>query len=131
MSATAATSSASASVPVALVVPIRTISALNAREHPMQRARRVKRERWNTAAVLHGHPKPELPCVVTMTRVGPSNGLDSDNLVSSCKGVRDQIAAWLGIDDKSPLVWWMCEQRRGKEWAVEVSIVPREAVEVV
>lgn len=114
---------------IQVTIPIRTISALNSREHHMQRAKRVRNERWSTAAYLNGKAKPALPCIVTMTRVGPSPGLDSDNLVSSCKGVRDQIAAWLGIDDKSPLVWWMCEQRRGKNWAVDVSIVSREALE--
>ncbi len=103
-------------------IPVRTVSALNAREHWTKRAARVRKERETTGWMLKGKTAPALPCVVTMTRVGPSNGLDDDNLVSSCKGVRDAIAEWLGVDDKSPLVIWKCAQRRAQGWAVAVSI---------
>lgn len=56
-----------------------------------------------------------------MTRVAPSNGLDCDSLPASCKGIRDQIAHWLGVDDRDPRVKWAYEQRRGA-WGVEVFI---------
>jgi hypothetical protein len=36
--------------------------------------------------------------------------LDSDNLANALKPVRDEIAAWLGIDDGSPLLRWECGQ---------------------
>lgn len=114
---------------IELTIPIRTVSALNVREHFGARARRVKKERHATGWALRQAQRPALPCVVTMTRLAPSNGLDTDNLVASMKGCRDSIAEWLGVDDKSPLVDWRCEQRRAKEWGVAVSIVPREAGE--
>lgn len=104
-----------------LTIPIRTISALNSREHWSARARRVKKERETTAWLLKGHQKPELPVVVKLTRVGPTNGLDQgDNLNSAMKGVRDQIAEWLGINDRDPRARWRYDQRRAKDWGVEV-----------
>lgn len=81
----------------------------------------MKAEREATEVFLYPFKPPSLPCVVLMTRVGPSNGLDDDNLHGALKGVRDQIAAWLGIDDRDKRVKWICEQRRGGDWAVEVS----------
>lgn len=108
---------------LAFSIPIRTVSALNAREHWRARARRVKAEREATSWVLRGQEYPVPPCTVTMTRAGPSNGLDDDNLRGAMKGVRDQIALWLGIDDRDPRVTWGYGQRRAKEWAVEVEIV--------
>ena len=107
---------------MAVSIPVRTVSALNFREHWRARAARVKKERAVTAWVLAGKPRPALPCAVLLVRVGPSNGLDDDNLRGASKGVRDEIAKWLGVDDRDPLVTWAYDQRRGKEWAVEVEI---------
>jgi hypothetical protein len=69
-------------------------------------------------------PRPALPCVVLLTRVAPSAGLDDDNLSGSLKAIRDQVAHWLRVDDRDPRVSWTYAQRRGKrgEWAVEVSV---------
>lgn len=109
-------------------IPIRTVSGMNAREHWRVRAKRVKAERDATHWALHqaASGMPLLPLKVTMTRIGPSNGLDDDNLSSSLKAVRDQIAHWLGVNDrKSDLVKYVCEQERGKEWAVRVRIEPK------
>jgi hypothetical protein len=60
--------------------------------------------------------------VVTLTRVAPSNGLDGDNLQGSLKACRDGVADWLKVDDRDPRVTWLYEQRRGKEWTVEVHV---------
>lgn len=104
-------------------IPIKTVSGMNAREHHMARARRVKAEReavgWAVATIAP--PKP--PCTVTMTRLAPSNGLDGDNLQSSQKGVRDALAKWIGIDDKSPLVTWQYDQQRAKDYGVVVEVI--------
>lgn len=108
-----------------ILIPIRTVSALNAREHWRARSRRVKKEREATAwmLLLDKTAKPAMPCTVRMTRVGPSNGLDDDAIPGACKGVRDQIAEWLGINDRDPRVKWECAQRRAKEWGVEVEFI--------
>jgi hypothetical protein len=103
-----------------MMVPIKTVSGLNVREHWRARARRVRGEREATATLLHGHPVPALPCVVLLTRVAPSNGLDDDNLPGALKGIRDQIAHWIGVDDKhADTVRYRYAQRRGP-WGVEV-----------
>lgn len=111
-----------------IFVPIRTVGGLNAREHPMQRSRRVKKERQTTAWSLVMLRKPALPCTVLLMRVGPSNGLDpDDNLPASMKGVRDQIAQWLGVDDRdAQTVRYLYAQERTKEWGVRVEFRPRE-----
>lgn len=110
-----------------IFVPIRTVGGLNAREHPMQRSRRVKKERQTTAWSLVMLRKPALPCTVLLTRVGPSNGLDDDNLAGACKGVRDQIAQWLGVDDRdAQIVRYLYAQERDKQWGVRVEFRPKE-----
>lgn len=107
-------------------IPLRTGSGLNGREHPMARSRRVKAERDCVHWMLLGKPRPELPCVVTLTRVAPSAGLDDDNLVGSLKAVRDQVAAWLGVDDRDrQTVRYRYEQARGP-WAVQIAFGPME-----
>lgn len=107
-------------------VPLRTGSGLNAREHPMARARRVKAERDCVHWMLVGKPRPELPCVVTLTRIAPSAGLDDDNLVGALKAVRDQVALWLGVDDKHrDQVRYRYEQVRGA-WAVQIAFQAME-----
>ena len=106
---------------VAVVIPIRTVSALNVREHWRARSQRVRAERRETFYVLKPLHPPPSPVVVTMTRLGPSNGLDDDNLRGALKGVRDEIAEWFGIDDRDPRVTWEYGQRRAKDWGVEVT----------
>lgn len=83
-----------------ILVPIKTVPGLNARELWQARSGRVKRERKATAKALHSRPKPPIPCSVLLIRVAPSGGVDDDNLSGSLKGVRDEVAAWLGIDDR-------------------------------
>jgi hypothetical protein len=103
--------------------PLRTGRGQNDREHWRTRARRVRAEREAVAWVLRGWTPPALPCVIRLTRIAPSNGLDDDNLAGAMKGVRDQVAQWLGVDDKrSDVVTYVYAQDRGP-WAVQVSVV--------
>ena len=103
-----------------LLVPIRKSSGLNAREHWHARASRVRRERGHTGWMLKGAETPPVPCSVRLTRFAPSNGLDDDNLAGSLKAVRDQIAEWLGVDDKRrDLVRYVYAQERGV-WGVGI-----------
>jgi len=107
---------------------MRLSSGLNAREHWRARARRVKAEREQVYFVLATRDPevPAFPMTVTITRVAPSSGLDDDNLAGSCKAVRDQIAQWIGVDDKrSDVVKYAYAQRRGP-WAVEIQFQPME-----
>ena len=102
-------------------LPLRLGRGMNGREHHFTRARRVRAERHAVGIVLacERHNRPQLPCTVTLTRIAPSEGLDGDNLQGSLKAVRDAVAGWFGIDDKSPLIEWEYAQRKGP-WAVEI-----------
>ena len=81
--------------------------------------------------VLAARPLPDLPVVVTVTRVAPSQGLDPhDALGPALKGCIDGVADALGLaNDRDPRVTWKLDQRRGRprEYAVEVHIVGARA----
>ena len=104
-----------------LLQGLRTVPGMNVREHYMARFRRVRDEKERVAWELKRlREKPPLPCVVTLTRLAPSSGLDDDNLVGAMKAIRDSVADWLGVDDKdSATVRYEYAQQRGP-WAVGI-----------
>lgn len=67
--------------------------------------------------------KPQLPLIVTMTRIAP-RGLNDDNLTGAFKHVRDGIAESLHTTDENPQIKWVCAQERGKprEYGARVTI---------
>jgi predicted Fe-S protein YdhL (DUF1289 family) len=81
-------------------------------EHWRTRLHRRAKERSATAKAFEGRGLPEgPPFVVKITRVG-SRRIDSDNLAFSAKTVRDEIAAWLGVNDGNErAVTWEYRQR--------------------
>lgn len=102
-----------------ILVPIRTTTGLNSREHFRVKAKRVKAERDATAWKLAGQPKPAIPCSVRLTRVGPRS-CDDDNLIGGLKAIRDEVAKWLGVDDRHRhQVRYVYDQKRGP-WGVEI-----------
>ena len=109
---------------VARVDGLRLVSPLNGSHgHWSGPASRRKRERRYVAAALRGVRLPAGPrWAVTITREGVRE-LDGDNLAGSAKGVRDAVAAALGVDDgpRGP-VTWRYAQRRAKAYAVEVRV---------
>lgn len=114
--------------PLIVTIPLRTGGGLNGREHHFARARRVASERSWTQYALFNNKRPRLPCSVTLTRIAPSNGMDDDNLVGALKAVRDQVAAWLGVDDKrSQVVAYRYAQDRGP-WGVRIEFGPTGGV---
>lgn len=107
-----------------LTIPIKTGRGLNDRELWPVRAKRVKREREAVSWVLVQLERPKLPCSVTLTRVAPSSGLDDDGLVGSLKAVRDEVAAWLGVNDRDRMrVRYRYAQERGP-WGVRIEFGP-------
>lgn len=104
-------------------LPLRIESVANKREHWATKARRTKQHRM--AAMLACPTPHPLPCVVTLTRVAP-RALDTDNLQSGFKALRDGIADRLGVKDNDPRVEWRYAQVRGKakEYAARVAIEP-------
>jgi len=103
-----------------IYVPLRTSTGPNTREHYTARARRVRHERDAIAWALQGHSRPPASCSVRLTRIAPSAGLDDDNLVVALKAVRDQVATWLGVDDRHrDRVRYVYAQHRGP-WGVAI-----------
>lgn len=106
-----------------LIVPMRTLRGLNNSEGHYARARRVKREKaevgWELQRYAGKYKRPPIPCSVLMTRLGPSPGLDDDNLVGALKATRDAIADWLGVNDRDRMtVRYLYSQRWAPKWGV-------------
>ena len=125
--------------PLELLVGLRLGTGQNDRRCWQAFSRDAKRERaavW-TALWLHfrgvmpGDPSDfraavgKGPWLVTVSRISPGPGVDAhDNLPAAAKHVVDEVAAWLGIDDRSPLVTWRYAQERGP-WGVRLRIEDR------
>ena len=102
-------------------IGVRLVSVANLREHWATRAGRNKRHRaaahrataYELASLRSWARMPDTsrPMTITITRIAPRK-LDSDNLASSAKAVRDGIAEALGIDDGSELVTWLYAQTK-------------------
>jgi hypothetical protein len=89
-------------------------------------ANRAKQQRCLACMVLRakiGAP-PAPPLTIVITRIGPRE-LDTDNLCGSAKHVRDGVADWLGVNDRSKLLTWQYEQEYGGKgvYGVKIRIV--------
>lgn len=115
---------------VTLAVPCRVVSEANRRDHWTARRKRFDAQAATLFAVWC-----QSPCygtnavstwggVITLTHIG--RRMDSDNLAGAFKGVRDELARLLGIDDGDPRVEWHYDQRPGKG-GIEVRIERRPA----
>ena len=91
------------------LIPIKTVTGLNAREHHMTRARRVRAERAATAWVVKPFPTP---CVVRLIRLSTAMA-DDDNLPGACKAIRDEIAKLCGCGDspRDPITWVYAQEK--------------------
>jgi len=109
-----------------VLLPVRTWSEANLRTHWGKRARRAKKQR-QAARLLVRAARPALPVsgaiAITLTRIAP-RVLDTDNLASGLKAVRDGVADALRLDDGSSRLTWRYAQEKGKprEYAVRVEI---------
>lgn len=107
---------------VLLAIPYQLGRGLNDRVHWRARNERKKAERESVAWALVGKTKPATPCVLTITRLAPGNGLDDDNLAGACKNVRDELAAWMGVDDRHrDIVRYEYANERGP-WGIRVEV---------
>jgi len=122
---------------LSVVVPIRTVSEMNRRDHWSARHRRSRQQQELTTLLLRtANVDPSLlkpPFVVRLTRVGPGSIKDSDNLAAGTKAVRDAVAAFLKVDDadlvSGSAVRWEVRQERGPvyELRIEIACSPPEA----
>lgn len=102
-------------------LPIRTQTEANAKEHWRTRHQRAKGQRAATKLYVSQLTAPSLPAEITLTRLGKRK-MDDDNVPGALKHVRDELAAWIGVDDGSPLYTWIYRQTVGKEYGVRVEI---------
>ncbi len=110
-----------------VTIPIRLPSLANCRMHWRAMDRLKRQQKTAVAVFLNGEKAPDLPAVVTITRIGP-RALDDDNCAGACKYVRDQIARWYGVDDGSRLYRWVYAQERSKTYGVRIQISPIKEV---
>lgn len=108
-------------------IPLRVHSKTNQRIHWTQRNQIAKHERRSTATAwqLHlGRWVPELPCRIHLVRLSTTKRkMDSDNLKSALKCVRDGIADVIGVDDgNETLLQWTYGQEQGRYYEVRVEI---------
>ena len=110
-------------------IPIRLVSFLNERFHWRKLNQIKNRQKEATRLSMIGKEIPLPPLIITITRVGKRR-LDDDNLATSCKYVRDQIAEIVGVDDGSSLYTWQYRQRTSadEQYGVEVEITTRDHI---
>lgn len=110
-----------------ITLPIKITSPANGSHgHWASDAKRRKDQRTITKWGLMGAPRPPLPVVVTLTRIGVRD-LDSDNLAGGFKSVRDEVAAWLGCGDstRDPITWQYTQERGApRQYAVRITVEP-------
>lgn len=100
--------------PIHLYAPLKVDAWTNVRGHWRTTQKRKDREKQTTAWLLRSRVLPDLPVVVTFTRISPRD-LDDDNLPSAFKYVRDTIAAHYGTHDgTSAPITWRYQQRRAR-----------------
>lgn len=125
---------------ISWTMPIKTVSEANSSEHWAKKASRHKQQQYFTNLFFQRAVKEfSLPCEITLTRLSPRT-LDNDNLLSSLKYIRDEIAACLlpelkvtyvskgklieskGFCDNDPRISWKYDQQKSKLYGVNVKI---------
>lgn len=99
--------------------PMSLPSCANLAEHWRTKAKRAKAHRLAGRIVtLDRAGSVRLPltkgqmATITLTRIA-ARKLDSDNVASAFKAVRDGVADALGVDDGSPRLEWRYAQEKG------------------
>ena len=110
-----------------LRIPILTASWLNVRGrwHKHEKRRKAEKAAVAVAWSCAGCPTVRLPARVTFTRIAPRSLDVGDNLESTFKYMRDELAScFLLSNDAGPEVQWLSRQRKGgpREYAVEIEI---------
>ena len=105
-------------------IPLRTYNTANCRWHWAKKAKYARNCRLMAFLAVRcaGISKPPSGAfVVRLVRIGKRR-MDSDGLAISFKGVRDGIAAAMGIDDGDQRIDWLYSQEIGKAYGVKITI---------
>ena len=109
---------------ICVLLPLKIISEANQRGHWSKSAGRKALHRNTARCILRSHARPEAEKIkITLTRIAPRK-LDSDNLQSGFKSVRDGVSDWLVINDGSPRLTWEYAQIPGErgQYLAEVAV---------
>ncbi len=115
--------------PIHLIVPCRVVSEANVRCHWAVRYKRFKRQGDALVIACRNHGfgmesaflRQNLPLTITFVRLGRQMLDKDDNLNGAFKGLRDKMAAIIGVDDADSELTWRYDQRSGKA-GVEIII---------
>lgn len=113
---------------IELEIPIRTFSESNLSDHWTEKNKRKKQQRFLINSYMNYIKKSiKTPCIIKLTRIAPRK-LDSDNLVSSFKFVRDAISDLIkpgmapGRSDAEGIDFMYDQSHRTKQYAIKVEI---------
>lgn len=113
-----------------LVVPLKLINPLNRREHWIARQKRVRKEREEVGFAfdlyLSFWRPPAFRYAVRLIRLG-NRKWDDDGTVAGLKGVRDEVAVHLGVDDGSDQIKFTYGWEPGKFIGVRIVIEEGES----
>lgn len=110
-----------------LDVPLYTTTEANTHGHWAAKAKRAEKQREIMGYALAGRKLPQLPASIKFTRIGKRK-MDDDNLASSMKHIRDEIARFFGVDDGSDRYQWSYSQAIGSFYSVHIEIEPLNGV---
>ena len=106
-------------------IPIKTVSEANMREHwGSKHGRQILQGNAVVYGLFQYRKEIEqfrLPLAISFTRIGKRE-LDSDNLQSAFKKIRDKVASILLVNDGDKRITWDYKQEIGKSYAVRIRI---------
>lgn len=124
-----------------LSVAIKTVSEINSTEHWTKKSKRRKQQQFFVRqALLKENTAIHTPCTIKLSRHAPRL-LDDDNLRSSFKYIRDEIASYIypekiayscikgsisankGFCDSGDQITWMYAQIKDKRCFVTIEII--------
>lgn len=106
---------------------IPTVSEANTHEHWTKSRKRHKIQQMLIRAAWPKNAQISLPCYVCLERLSPRT-LDSDNLATAFKFIRDQVADLIvpgkakGQADADPRIEWIYRQRKTPGKAIAITI---------
>ncbi len=113
-----------------LFLSMRTVTESNTGGYWLKKSKRAESQRTVVCMAMLGMIRRDrlaLPMRIQFTRYGPKT-LDSDNIFSAFKHVRDGVADAFGVDDKSDLYEWPAPlQVKSKHYGIRIEL---EAVKV-
>ena len=111
---------------IEIVIPIRTVSESNMREHWSAKHKRHRQQKGIVTMYLRHNGEIQLPCIIKILRTS-KRFLDDDNLVASMKSIRDAIAEFItpglapGRADDNKSISWQYDQIKG-DYAVIIQV---------